>query len=121
MPTPRFARRLALICAAAVLACLVSGAAEAGGPYHERIYADSFGNLVVYSPSGYKRIVVGRGYLAERMRASRASEGPKVVHLDRGSHAVVPCHRHAVLLYGRSYMYGLPDGVVPEPSAAACW
>lgn len=121
MPTVHFAKRAVLICAAAAFACLASGAvAQAGGLYKERIHADSFGNLIVYSPSGYKRIVVGRGYLADRMRASRAS-GPKIVYLDRGRDVAGTCHRHAVLLHGRSYMYGLPDNVVPEPSAAACW
>jgi hypothetical protein len=121
MPKAHIVKRLALSTAAAAFACLASGAAsQAGGLYHEHVYADSFGNLIVYSPSGYKRIVVGRGYLAEQMKASQAS-GPKVVYLDRDSRAVTTCHRHAVLLHGRSYMYGLPDNVVPEPAAATCW
>lgn len=121
MPKAHIVKRLALSTAAAAFACLASGAAsQAGGLYHEHVYADSFGNLIVYSPPGYKRIVVGRGYLADQMRASQAS-GPKVVYLDRDSRAVITCHRHAVLLHGRSYMYGLPDNVVPEPAAATCW
>jgi hypothetical protein len=121
MPEAHIVKRLALGCAAAAFACLATGAAaQAGGFYHEHVYADSFGNLVVYSPSGYKRIVVGRGYLAKQMRARRAS-GPKVVYLARGGPAAATCHRHAVLLRGRSYMYGLPDNVVPEPAATTCW
>lgn len=125
MPTIQTLKRLAVVCAAAVLSgALSAAAAEAGGLYQEHVYADSFGNLVVYSPAGYKRIVVGRGYLAHRMRAgaesSNARQGPRVVYLDRGGEAAPACRHHAVLLHGRSYMYGLPDNVVPEPSAG-CW
>lgn len=109
----------ALLAASAVLGSLAT--AEAGGFGRERIYSDSYGNLVVLSPAGYKRIVVGRGYLAKRMRESKgAGEGPKVVYLDGGRRASRHCEHHAVLLHGRSYMYGLPDNVVPEPSRF-CW
>jgi hypothetical protein len=89
-----------------------------GGRYRDRVYADSFGNLVVYSPSGYKRIVVGEGHMARRMGAHRS--GPDVVYLDEADR--VPFYRGcpAVLLKGRSYMYGLPDHVVPEPSRDFC-
>ena len=32
--------------------------------FHDYVYANSFGNLVIQSPNGYKRIVVGQGHLA---------------------------------------------------------
>jgi hypothetical protein len=28
-----------------------------------------------------------------------------------------PCHKPAVILHGRGYMYGLPDGYVPTPTS----
>ncbi|MEQ9181500.1 MAG: hypothetical protein RIF44_22705, partial [Nitratireductor sp.] len=54
--------------------------AAAGGLY-DRVYADSFGNLVIRSPSGYKRIVVGQGHLAKELgEYSRAGAGPDIVY-----------------------------------------
>jgi hypothetical protein len=111
-----------------LLGCLVALALAAPAAadsyfYRDHAYADSFGNLVVYSPSGYKRIVVGKGYLADKLASAAESDGPRVVHLHRapGNYTYV---RHpyayrgecAVLLHGRSYMYGLPDNVVPVPA-----
>ena len=92
--------------------------AAAGGLYHEHAYADSFGNLVVYAPSGYKRIVVGKGYLADRVASAAGEEGSDVVRLHRAPdhHTYVRRGECAVLLHGRSYMYGLPDNVVPVPA-----
>lgn len=86
----------------------------------ETVYADSFGNLVVHSPAGFKRIIVGKGYLAERY-ASGTPEHPKVVYLEERRGRVYlrerqSC-RYGTLLHGRSYMYGLPDNAVPVPSA----
>lgn len=97
--------------------------ALAGSFYHDHAYADSYGNLVIYSPAGYKAIVVGKGYLAPKLAA--ASE--KTTHVARGQ--AVPgavyyladhCARSAVLLHGRSYMYGLPENVVPVPADEYC-
>ena len=107
---------------APLLGCLVTIAlvapATAGGLYRDHAYADSFGNLVVYAPSGYKRIVVGKGYMAMQLASAGENDGPHVVRLHQG-----PGHYHhvrhgecAVLLHGRSYMYGLPDNVVPVPA-----
>ena len=97
--------------------------AAADSFYRDHVYADSFGNLVVYSPAGYKRIVVGKGYLADRLASAGESDGPRVVRLRRapGHHTYIRrtyAHRGecAVLLHGRSYMYGLPDNVVPVPA-----
>lgn len=88
-----------------------------GGPYHDRIYADSFGNLVVHSRSGYKRIVVGQGHLAgELADYEMPQRGDGVVYLDEEeTGAVMPtCWKPAVLLKGRGYMYGLEDGELPD-------
>lgn len=103
--------RLAGTIAAAALAvaiALTSGTALAGGRLKERVYDDSFGNLIIISPSGYKRIVVGMGHVAAEMEADRMAAagdyGPKL-----------RCHRPPVLWHGRSYMYGLADGEIPVP------
>jgi hypothetical protein len=108
-----------LLAAAAAIGLFAVGSASAGGHYRERIYADSFGNLIVYSPSGYKRIVVGKGYLAAELAATQgASEEPDVVYDDEDraeyGHAYRRgCHRLPGRVVGRSYMYGLPENVVP--------
>ncbi|HTV70784.1 MAG TPA: hypothetical protein VMF90_19830 [Rhizobiaceae bacterium] len=117
--------RLLLAAAAVVLgtaAVLSAGSADAGSRYKDRIYADSFGNLIVYSRSGYKRIVIGAGHLAEELAAYEGGnrpDEPDVVYLDEGDYIARNRHygRHCkpVLLKGRSYMYGLPDGYLPAP------
>jgi len=38
----------------------LTAAADAASRYRDHVYADSFGNLIVYSRAGYKRIVVAR-------------------------------------------------------------
>ena len=90
--------------------------ALAGSPYHDRIYADSFGNLVVHSRNGYKRIVVGAGHLARDLaRYEDGSDDGGVYLDDEGSGYAMPtCWKPAVLLKGRSYMYGLDDGELPD-------
>lgn len=115
-------RHLASGFAAVFLSAIATGAV-AGGPtlYEERVHADSYGNLVIYSPAGYKRIVVGKGYLADEYAAR--SEGPRVVYLEGEELHLRPtkrCVRPPVLLHGRSYMYGLPRNVVPVPNAGLC-
>jgi len=107
---------------APLLGCLVALAmaapATADSFYRDHAFADSFGNLVVYSPSGYKRIVVGKGYLADRVASAAGEEGPDVVRLHHtpGQYTYIRHGECAVLLHGRSYMYGLPDNVVPVPA-----
>ena len=99
----------------------LAGAASADGRYHDRVYADSFGNLIIYSAAGYKRIVVGEGHLAKELAGYTGSRGPAVVYLDRPNGVrgyVRDCP--PVLLKGRSYMYGLPEHVVPEPARDYC-
>lgn len=105
-----FTRMRALIATIAFL--MVTPAAVAG----EKIYADSFGNLIVHSPSGYKRIVVGKGHLA-RNHAHGERLPPKVAHLEERRGHLYLRERKActqgTLLRGRGYMYGLPSGVLP--------
>lgn len=104
---------------ALIIAASVMPSAFAGGLDRERVHTDSFGNLVIYSPAGYKRIVVGAGGTASHDR----SAGPRVawrggerLHLTRNR----DCGFGAVLVHGRSYMYGLPEGVVPTPADILC-
>ncbi|MEJ6785289.1 hypothetical protein [Aminobacter sp. Piv2-1] len=94
-------------------AIALAAPASAGGWDGDRIYADSFGNLVVESGAGYKRIVVGEGGSARKLAAGA---GPKVVYLDRqGRDSVRRCYRPPMLLKGRSYMYGFSEGEIPQP------
>ncbi|QPC86045.1 hypothetical protein GA830_04300 [Mesorhizobium sp. NBSH29] len=98
------------------------GAAQAGGGHLDHVYADSFGNLVVQSAAGYKRIIVGEGRLAKELRAYTSGGEPTgaysqtVIRSVRAGFSVDNCYRPPVLLKGRGYMYGLDEGVVPEPS-----
>lgn len=84
----------------------------AGPKAGERVYDDSYGNLVIISPAGYKRIVVGMGHLAAELERDRA---PEVVYLDRHGGTGVHCQTPPVFWKGRSYMYGLAEGEIPTP------
>ena len=114
----RAARALAAI---AVLAAIPLAAAEsrADSRYRDRVSADSFGNLVIYSAAGYKRIVVGEGQLAREL-ADFVGQAPAAAHAPAAAPVVVLRECPAVLLKGRSYMYGLPDHVVPQPALDYC-
>lgn len=112
----KMSRLVQAVIAATILAGPVSaGAALAGGLYQEQVHADSFGNLIIYSPAGYKRIVVGQGHLAEALQAAQ-DEAAEPYYYDRDRRYDSRCNRQPVLLKGRSYMYGLPDKVVPVPA-----
>ncbi len=107
--------RLAAACIAGAMALAAISPATAGTQSKERIYDDSFGNLIILSPSGYKRIVVGMGYVAAEMQAQDQNQ-PDVVYGDghdgaRDRH----CTRPGVLWHGRSYMYGLEENELPTP------
>jgi hypothetical protein len=146
----------ALLAGAAAIS--LSGTASAGNGLHDRVYADTFGNLIVQSPYGYKRIIVGEGRLAKELQNytrggepqgsydeplyerqgyyDSEAEEPYVEpryerrgyydgepgqsyaerRYERQRYYVDNCYRPPVLLKGRSHMYGLPDGVIPEPS-----
>lgn len=105
---------------AAGMTFAVTADAVAWGRFRDHIYADSFGNLVIQSPSGYKRIVVGQGHLARELSRYEGA-GDDVVYLDdddNDERAYRDCYRPPHLWKGRSYMYGLPDGVVPQAPCA---
>lgn len=94
---------------------MMAGLASADDLVHDAVYADSFGNLVVQSPYGYKRIIVGEGYRARQLMGYTQSSGPRVVYDNSSEVAVSNCYRPPMMWRGRSFMYGLPDGVVPQP------
>ena len=84
-----------------------AGAAPAWSRYRDHIYADSFGNLVIH--------------LAKELSSYEGASSdpdPDVVYLDdnqdgdRSSYR--DCYRPPYVFKGRSYMYGLADGVVPQ-------
>lgn len=103
----------------AVTGMLVGGASVAvADGARDRTYTDSFGNLVVDSAAGYRRIIVGKGYQVEQRVDSTGTGDPEVVYLDEGSgdrnyRTGLYCYRPPVFLKGRSYMYGLNDGEFP--------
>lgn len=123
-------RGLAAFAAAGILAGAFALPAQADR-LRERAQADSFGNLVVWSRSGYKRIVVGQGHLAAELNAYSAG-APEIM---RGDDASSPddsgdavrnerlrrldrayagdCYRASAFVKGRGYMYGLADGEMP--------
>lgn len=83
----------------------------------DRVYADSFGNLVVESAAGYKRIIVGEGRLAKELSRYTGSDQPDVVYSSKPAPVSErDCYRPPVLVKGRSYMYGLSDGEMPQIS-----
>lgn len=105
--------------AAAVLAGLVlaiAAPAEAGLRHHDRVYADSFGNLVIDSAAGYKRIIVGEGRLAKKLSEFTSAGQPDVVYDDADEPGAPGCYQPPVQVKGRSYMYGLSDGEMPNLS-----
>lgn len=97
-----------------------SSGASAGERLRDRIYADSYGNLVIYSRAGYKRIIVGQGHLAEELAGySDAGDEPSVITADGDDGGYWrDCYRPPVLIKGRSYMYGLADGELPQPAGS---
>ena len=117
--TIRFPVLAASILAASVLGL---GSAAADSLYRDQVSADSFGNLVIYSQAGYKRIVVGAGELAGRLQDYGSGQPGDGLERDEGRGtgptnddygAYRGCHRGAMLLHGRSYMYGVPRNVTP--------
>lgn len=115
--------RLPVVFAAALLTGAavagLSDQASAGNRLHDQVYADSFGNLIVQSPYGYKRIIVGEGRLAKELQNYTSGGEADIVYAEpepryeQGGYYIDNCYRPPVLWKGRSYMYGLPDGVIP--------
>ena len=95
---------------------IAAAPAEAGLRHHDRVYADSFGNLVIDSAAGYKRIIVGQGRLAKQLSDYTSAGQPPVIY-DESDNASGPgCYQPPVFVKGRSYMYGLSDGEMPNLS-----
>ncbi|TPM30133.1 hypothetical protein [Mesorhizobium sp. B2-3-4] len=101
----------------AALAVAVTAPAEAGLRHHDRVYADSFGNLVIDSAAGYKRILVGEGRLAKQLSDYTSAGQPKVIYQNESDDiSGADCYRPPVFVKGRSYMYGLSEGEMPQLS-----
>ena len=104
-----------------VAAMTIGASAEAGsGSRRDRAYADSFGNLVVNSPAGYKRIIVGQGRMAEQLADHAETDDPEIVYFDEGrdwhdDRRRSRCYKPPFLIKGRSYMYGFDQGELPAP------
>ncbi|PZO75573.1 MAG: hypothetical protein DI629_17095 [Mesorhizobium amorphae] len=115
--------RLPTLLAGAML--LLAAAPASADRLRDHVEADSYGNLVVSSRAGYKRIVVGQGHLAGELREYNRQGEAKVVYGtnedatyrdDAGNIQYRDCYRPPVLVHGRSYMYGLADGELPIPA-----
>ena len=105
--------------AALVVAVSMTGLASpalAGARHQDRVYADSFGNLVIDSAAGYKRIIVGEGKLAKKLSEYTSAGQPAVVYDESDDVGAPGCYQPPVLVKGRSYMYGLSDGEMPNLS-----
>ena len=108
-----FSGLAAMIAAALLAAAPASGAENAA----DRVHADSFGNLVIHSHAGYKRIIVGMGHAAEGYRLTGSYYEPEVVEAGPERH-VRRCSRPPHVWHGRAHMYGLGEGVVPQAPLA---
>lgn len=111
-------RRLSCFIAAAGFAAAFAAPASAGDG-RDRVYADSFGNLVIHSSAGYKRIIVGMGEVAHSYNLTGSyyePADPQVVYLDeeRAAPQVRRCSRPPHVWHGRAHMYGLKDGEIPQ-------
>lgn len=105
-------RTLSVLAAVAVAGLLASPALAAEGG-RDRVHADSFGNLVINSPAGYKRIIVGMGHVAEAYQLTGSYYEPEVIEWEAPREAR-RCMRPPHVWHGRSHMYGLDAGVVPQ-------
>lgn len=84
---------------------------------HEHVYADAFGNLVIESSAGYKRIIVGQGERAREVEDAIGARYPEVVYSDAAPAHYCPGAR---VYKGRSYMYGVPRNVTPVLPGPEC-
>ncbi|MDX8478191.1 hypothetical protein RFN28_06810 [Mesorhizobium sp. VK24D] len=100
----------------AALASAIAVPAEAGLRHHDRVYADSFGNLVIDSAAGYKRIIVGEGRHAKQLSDYTGAGQPGVIYEQSDDAGAPGCYQPPVFVKGRSYMYGLSDGEMPNLS-----
>lgn len=122
----RAASLLTLAVLLAAGAPAMAGSPGARGPGDALVYADPFGNLVIHSHAGYKRIVVGKGHLADELGAGDTHKPtivygrPKTAYLEKRADGHLYLRkdddcRYGARLHGRSHMYGLPRNVVPVP------
>ena len=95
---------------------VVAGQSLADTRYRNQVYADSFGNLVIDSAAGYKRIIVGEGRHAKELSNFTSAGQPDVVYDNADEPGAPGCYQAPVLVKGRSYMYGLSDGEMPNLS-----
>ncbi|MEZ5812570.1 MAG: hypothetical protein R3D45_14255 [Rhizobiaceae bacterium] len=116
----RFSSRLLALPLAAAAFFAAASVADA----HQRVYADAYGNLIVISPSGYKQIIVGKGHLADELRAEIGE--PEIIYHGhhhgyverspaRGTSRMhrtdaASCIPYGVVLKGRAFMYGVNRG-----------
>ncbi|OJU50068.1 MAG: hypothetical protein BGO03_17030 [Mesorhizobium sp. 61-13] len=108
---------LSSLAVVSLLAVGYAAPASAWSRHQDRVYSDSFGNLVIDSAAGYKRILVGEGHMAKKMAGYTEEPGkPKVIYFNRDAGPWADCYRPPVFVKGRSYMYGLSDGEMPELS-----
>src|SRR5690606_32872442 len=105
--------RLAVLALAALVAAYTVPA-FAGSRHQDRVYAESFGNLVIDSSAGYKRVLAGEGRQAKDLAAYTSAGQPKVVYADEIGG--LDCYRPPVFVKGRSYMYGLSHVEMPQHS-----
>jgi hypothetical protein len=122
----RAKRAAGAVLIAAAMSLTFAGDALAWSGFHDHIYADSFGNLVIQSPNGYKRIIVGQGHLAKGLKKYEGVSG-SAAYVDENRNGAYDsygypesgdCYRPPHLWKGRSYMYGLPDGEIPQAPCA---
>lgn len=111
--------KLLLLASVAVTAVAVFAVRPThAGTYYgtDNVYADSFGNLIIESAAGYKRIVVGQGHRAKEMQGFTSADEPSVVYSDE-ERVSRDCYRPGLWLQGRSYMYGRSYGEMPPMAA----
>ena len=97
------------LAAFAVAATLTFTAADG----RDRVHADSFGNLVIHSSAGYKRIIVGMGEVARSYQLTGSYYEPEAA-VREAPVETRRCSRPPHLWHGRSHMYGLDRGEVPQ-------
>ena len=73
-------RAIQPILAAAVAVTLSVASSEAGS--RDYVYADSFGNLIVDSAAGYKRIIVGQGSQIEELSKYLNEGQPPIIEFE---------------------------------------
>lgn len=101
----------------AAIAAMLTAFAAAPAAAHEHVYADAYGNLVIESSAGWKRIIVGEGARAREVEEALAPSAPEIVVFD------APAGRHcpgARVYKGRGYMYGVDRRHTPVLAGPAC-